>query len=67
MNRKLPYVVSEVLYDKKTFGTPEHLYYCHMRKYPNIPIFGSIGTKQHAMKYAKMYNSGASCGSMGVK
>ena len=46
------YVISKD-YDKVTH---EEFYYCHMAGYPYVPVFGSIGTKQHAKKYRDMMN-----------
>lgn len=34
----------------------EETWYCHMEGFPYIPVFGSIGTKQHAERVRKMYN-----------
>lgn len=42
------YVVSK---DDKT-GT----WYAHMRGYPYVPVFGSIGTKAHATVVARLRN-----------
>ena len=42
------YVVSK---DDKT-GT----WYAHMRGYPHVPVFGSIGTKERATKVASLRN-----------
>lgn len=30
------------------------VYYAHMKGYPNIPVFGSFGTKRVATEYARM-------------
>ena len=46
------YVISKD-YDKVTH---EEFYYCHMTGYQYVPVFGSIGTKQHAKKYCDMMN-----------
>lgn len=43
------YVVSE---EKDEKGS----YYVHMRAFPNICVFGSVGTKSHANKVAKTWN-----------
>lgn len=52
-----PYIVSRV--DSKHLE-PGHkndkVYYCHMKNFPNIPVFGSFGSYKHAKKYADMYN-----------
>ena len=48
--KEKPYVVS-----KGNDGRNEY-YYCHMRGYPNIPVFGSIGDSRHAIKVCKMMN-----------
>lgn len=31
-------------------------WYCHMREFPNIPVFGSIGDKRKAMAVCRMRN-----------
>lgn len=46
--RRKPYVISQ---DQKS-----GLWYCHMRGYPYIPVFGSIGDKSKATKVKNMYN-----------
>ena len=43
-----PYVISE---DKKG-----GFWYCHMRGYPYIPVFGSIGDKKKAQRVCDMMN-----------
>ena len=43
-----PYVVAQ--------DTKSGAYYCHMRGYPNIPVFGSIGDKRKANRVCKEYN-----------
>ena len=45
---KKPYVISQ---DKKSGA-----WYCHMRDYPYIPVFGSIGDKAKAMAVCKLKN-----------
>lgn len=42
-----PYVISK---DKQGF------WYCHMRGYSYIPVFGSIGDKKKAQRVCDMYN-----------
>ncbi len=32
------------------------VWYCHCTETPSIPVFGSIGTKSHAVAVAKTYN-----------
>lgn len=49
MKERLPYVVSKL--PKDSTG-----YYCHMRNYPNIPVFGSIGDKSKAMAVCRTMN-----------
>ena len=46
--REKPYIISQ---DKKTGD-----WYCHHRRFPNIPVFGSIGDKQKANKICKDMN-----------
>lgn len=50
--REKPYVISK---DEKS-----GCWYCHMRNYSYIPVFGSIGDKKKAQKVCNMYNR--SCG-----
>jgi len=49
MKERLPYVVSKLPKDSTW-------YYCHMRNYPNIPVFGSIGDKSKAMAVCRTMN-----------
>ena len=44
----MSYVISQ---DKKTGD-----WYCHMRGYPHIPVFGSVGNKAKANAYCRMMN-----------
>ena len=46
--RQLPYVIS---YDAKG-----DFWYCHMRGYAYVPVFGSIGEKNKAQKVCDMMN-----------
>ena len=48
----MKYVISKG-YDKITH---EEFWYCHLEGYGYVPVFGSIGTKSHAKKYAAMMN-----------
>jgi len=32
------------------------VYYCHQKKYPNIPVFGSIGDKNKANEVCRLMN-----------
>ena len=58
MSKKLPYVVSQVPSDKIVFFESKHekVYYCHMRDFPNIPVFGSIGSYKEAKAMCDLYN-----------
>ncbi len=49
--RKPHYTVSTTMTDDG-----KKVWYCHSTETPNIPVFGSIGTKSHALSIAKMYN-----------
>ena len=52
----LPYIVEEVP-SKYISGVHEDkVYYCHLRNYPHIPVFGSIGSKQQANEICRMMN-----------
>lgn len=42
-----PYVISR---------TKEGAWYCHMRGYAYIPVFGSIGDKEKARKICRIMN-----------
>lgn len=46
--KQKPFTVSR---DKKSGA-----YYCYNRKYPNIPVFGSVGDKQKALEVCRIYN-----------
>ena len=48
----MKYVISKG-YDKITH---KEFWYCHLEGYGYVPVFGSIGTKSHAKKYADMMN-----------
>lgn len=50
------YIVSEVPADKTPGGCPVRLYYCHAEGFPDIPVFGSIGSKEDAARVCRMYN-----------
>ena len=60
MSKKLPYVVSQVPPSKVEYFEPrvknEKVYYCHMRDFPNIPVFGSIGSYKKAKAMCDLYN-----------
>ena len=47
-DKRKPYVVS---HEPKSGD-----WYCHMRGYPYVPVFGSIGDKRKAKKICDMYN-----------
>lgn len=53
-----PYVVSEVP-NNKISGNKEPVFYCHMRNFPDIPVFGSIGDKKKANAVCRMMNANA--------
>lgn len=36
------------------YGQP--YYYCHMKVFPSMPVFGSIGNYQHAKAIADQFN-----------
>ena len=60
MSKKLLYVVSQVPSGKIEYFDPEvkpvKVYYCHMRDFPNIPVFGSIGSYKEAKTMCDLYN-----------
>ena len=37
-------------------GTTGPLWYCHRAGWPDVPVFGSIGTKQQAAAVCRAYN-----------
>ena len=47
-NQQKPYVISQ---DKS-----QGFWYCHMRGYAYIPVFGSIGDKKKAQRVCDMMN-----------
>lgn len=49
--KKVHYTVSSTVADDG-----KKVWYCHSTATPNIPVFGSIGTKSHAIAVAKVYN-----------
>lgn len=56
---KNDYVIDKVPYDKLVGEEKEHygrVYYCHMRGFPDIPVFGSFGIKQYAQEICDSYN-----------
>ena len=50
------YIVEEVPANMGRSESGEKLYYCHMRDYPNIPVFGSIGSKSKANAICRQMN-----------
>jgi hypothetical protein len=40
---------------KDRFG--ETFYYCHMKAFPSMPVFGSIGSYQKAKAVADQFNA----------
>ena len=55
MNRPLPYVISEVPYKYLGTGSPS-AWYCHNRRTPNCPVFGSIGSRERAAEVCRTMN-----------
>lgn len=53
----MPYEV-----EKQTDKHGETFYYCHRKGFPNVPVFGSLGSYQKAKSVCNMYN-----GSVGKK
>lgn len=53
------YVVEKVPFDR---ADPQAIHdgatqwYCHMKGFPNIPVGGSIGTRQHAAAVCRYMN-----------
>lgn len=50
------YIVEEVPANMIS-GNKEKVYYCHLKDFPDIPVFGSIGDKAKANKVCKYMNS----------
>ena len=46
-----PYII-----DKGTDLHGHTFWYCHSRRFPNIPVFGSVGSYQKAKSVCDMYN-----------
>ena len=42
--------------DAQTIHDGVKRWYVHMKGFPYIPVWGSIGTKQHAEKICRQYN-----------
>jgi len=54
---KRAYVVSILPESKKDPASKgKKLYYCHHEGFPQIPIFGSVGTRAHAQTVCDQYN-----------
>lgn len=47
----MPYVI-----EKQTNKNGETFYYCHRKGFPNVPVFGSIGSYQKAKSVCDTYN-----------
>lgn len=47
----MPYVV-----EKQTDKEGNTFWYCHRRGFPNVPVFGSIGSYQKAKSVCDTYN-----------
>ena len=60
MSKKLPYVVSQVPSSKVEYFEPrakhEKVDYCNMRDFPNITVWGSIGSYKEAKAVCDLYN-----------
>ena len=47
--RTLNYVVSKVPESRKDPANKEKtVYYCHLRQFPGVPVYGSVGSKAKA-------------------
>ena len=55
MNRK-HYVVDRVPSNMLAPGEKGPVWYCHMEGYPNVPVFGSVGTKRVAETVCRTRN-----------
>lgn len=53
---KHTYTVDEVPPDKISGAAGQKIYYAHAVGFPNIPIFGSIGSYQKARAMCDRYN-----------
>ena len=42
--------------EKQTDKNGETFYYCHRKGFPNVPVFGSIGSYQKAKSVCDTYN-----------
>ena len=57
-----PYVISRLNGSRNhkgeiIFADPT-IWYCHHRDYPWIPVFGSIGSRNKALKACRLQNTG---------
>lgn len=53
------YVIDKVPYDLLEVGSQKDygkVYYCHMRKFPYLPVYGPVGTREYAQSICDMYN-----------
>ena len=59
MNQERAYYIIEKVPSNMIRGadnTQKPMWYCHRKGFPYIPVFGSIGTKQHAAAVCRTYN-----------
>ena len=49
--KRVKYTISSTLAD-----SGKMVWYCHLEGFSNVPVFGSIGSKRHAVKYMHMMN-----------
>lgn len=61
-NRILPYVVEKLPESRKDPASRgKTIYYCHMRGFPGIPVFGSIGPRAKAQRVCDDMNGVPKC------
>ena len=54
------YIIEQVPADRVAPGSAERPWYCHMDGLPNVPVFGSIGTRAEAAAVCRAKNSDGS-------
>lgn len=50
------YIAEPVPAKFRTAETPKETWYVHLEGYGYVPVFGSIGDREHAKAYAKRMN-----------
>lgn len=56
MKDKPKYIAEPVPGKYRTVETPPDTWYVHLEGFDYVPVFGSVGTKDHAKECARMMN-----------